>query len=181
MRGGGGTNALHVQTIPFRYSWAGDRQRTSPVSSGLRSPAVSPTARCGAALASTNHPRRLLRPDPSSGYDFEPRSPVSATQHDQRPRLRGRSNKQTFNREDFIYGPQSGDLHRVSDYPVFVEQDMSDAENTFELMFMIPARLYPDKVRTLHQGRVRVHQPDLVCGLQRIRWYSARTTAPASS
>ena len=73
----------------------------------------------------------------SSGYDFEP--PLSGTKNNNTigplKYVEGAVN-QTFTRDDFIYGPQIWRPHRISDYPVFVDQDMSDTSNTFEMMFI---------------------------------------------
>ncbi len=43
---------------------------------------------------------------------------------------------QTFTKEDFIYGPQIWRPCSKADYPIYNGQNMSDADNTFQIMFI---------------------------------------------
>jgi hypothetical protein len=44
--------------------------------------------------------------------------------------------QETFWQDDFAYGPQINRSSSVSNYPIFYGQDMTDTENTFQIMFM---------------------------------------------
>lgn len=43
---------------------------------------------------------------------------------------------ETFGKDDFAYGPQIYKPSSVSNYPIFHGQDMTDTENTFQIMFI---------------------------------------------
>jgi len=44
--------------------------------------------------------------------------------------------QETFWQDDFAYGPQIYKPSSISNYPIFYGQDMTDTENTFQIMFI---------------------------------------------
>jgi len=66
---------------------------------------------------------------------------------------------ETFTKEDFIYGPQIWKpTGNEVDYPLYAGQDMSDAENTFHLMFvdLNTGVLRPNEA-LINRGAVRIN------------------------
>ncbi|MFA7198515.1 MAG: PKD domain-containing protein, partial [Methanoculleus sp.] len=154
--GGGGTNALHVSNDP---SVIRGQVTTTTNQSGefwLTFTGGQPNLHDAVLLLAVNGtiPDDFSVRIRSSGYDFEPPIPgVGNNNTIGDPVYVDGAINQTFTREDFIYGPQIWRPHRVSDYPIFVDQNMSDTENTFELMF-IDLRL--GCTQTKSDGYVRV-------------------------
>ncbi len=73
----------------------------------------------------------------SSGYDFVPPIPsVGNNDTVSDPVYVEGAVDQTFTKEDFIYGPQIWRPFGTPDLPIYCGQDMSDTENTFQLMFI---------------------------------------------
>ena len=136
---GGGTNALHVSNDP---SVTAGQVTTTTDQSGefwLTFTGGQPNLHDAVLLLAVNGtiPDDFSVRIRSSGYDFEPPIPgVGNNNTIGTPTYVDGAINQTFTREDFIYGPQIWRPHRVSDYPIFVGQEMSDTENTFELMFI---------------------------------------------
>ncbi len=136
---GGGTNALHVSNDP---SVTAGQVTTTTDQSGefwFTFTGGQPNLHDAVLLLAVNGtiPDDFSVRIRSSGYDFEPPIPsVGNNNTIGEPVYVDGAINQTFTKEDFIYGPQIWRPHRVSDYPVFVGQDMSDAENTFQLMFI---------------------------------------------
>jgi len=154
--GGGGTNALHVSNDPS--ATAGQVTTTTDQSGEfwLTFTGGQPNLHDAVLLLAVNGtiPDDFSVRIRSSGYDFEPPIPsVGNNNTIGDPVYVDGAINQTFTKEDFIYGPQIWRPHRVSDYPVFVGQDMSDTGNTFELMF-IDLRL--GCTQTKSDGVVRV-------------------------
>ena len=153
---GGGTNALHVSNDPSDV-WG--QVTTTTNQSGefwLTHTGGQPNLHDAVLLLAVNGtiPDDFSVRIRSSGYDFEPPIPgVGNNNTIGDPVYVDGAINQTFTREDFIYGPQIWRPHRVSDYPIFVGQDMSDTANTFELMF-IDLRL--GCTQTKSDGYVRV-------------------------
>ena len=153
---GGGTNALHVSNDPSNTN---GQVTTTTNQSGefwFTFTGGQPNLHDAVLLLAVNGtiPDDFSVRIRSSGYDFEPPIPsVSNNNTISDPVYVDGAINQTFTREDFIYGPQIWRPHRVSDYPVFVGQDMSDTGNTFELMF-IDLRL--GCTQTKSDGYIRV-------------------------
>ena len=153
---GGGTNALHVSNDPSNTN---GQVTTTTNQSGefwLTFTGGQPNLHDAVLLLAVNGtiPDDFSVRIRSSGYDFEPPIPgVGNNNTISDPVYVDGAINQTFTTEDFIYGPQIWRPHRVSDYPVFVGQDMSDTGNTFQLMF-IDLRL--GCTQTKSDGYVRV-------------------------
>ena len=153
---GGGTNALHVSNAPSDTT---GQVTTTTNQSGefwFTFTGGQPNLHDAVLLLAVNGtiPDDFSVRIRSSGYDFEPPIPsVGNNNTISDPVYVDGAINQTFTKEDFIYGPQIWRPHRVSDYPVFVGQDMSDTGNTFELMF-IDLRL--GCTQTKSDGVVRV-------------------------
>ncbi len=66
---------------------------------------------------------------------------------------------ETFTREDFIYGPQIWKpTGNEADYPIYAGQDLSDTENTFQLMFVdLNAGVLRPDTGLENQGAVRIN------------------------
>ncbi len=153
---GGGTNALHVSNDPSVIRGQVTQTTNQSGEFWLTFTGGQPNLHDAVLLLAVNGtiPDDFSVRIRSSGYDFEPPIPgVGNNNTIGTPTYVDGAINQTFMREDFIYGPQIWRPHRVSDYPIFVGQDMSDTENTFELMF-IDLRL--GCTQTKSDGYVRV-------------------------
>ncbi|MDK2974301.1 MAG: hypothetical protein PWP08_672 [Methanofollis sp.] len=91
----------------------------------------------------------------SSGYSFEPPIPgVGNNETISNLTYVEGAVDQTFTKDDFIYGPQIWRPFGNPDLPIYCGQNMSDTENTFQLMF-IDLDLGATKTGT-DQGSIKV-------------------------
>ena len=63
---------------------------------------------------------------PAVGNDFDTNNLIYVTD----------ALNETFNSSDFIYGPQLWKSCSSADYPLYNGEDMSDTNNTFQIMFI---------------------------------------------
>jgi PGF-pre-PGF domain-containing protein len=66
---------------------------------------------------------------------------------------------EVFTKEDFIYGPQIWKpTGNEADYPIYADQDMTDAENTFRIMFVdLNAGVLRPNATLENRGAVRIN------------------------
>ncbi len=135
----GGVNALHITNDPSDSYGQLTKSSNASGEFWITHTGGQPNMHDGVLLLAVNGtiPDDFSVHIRSSGYDFEAPIPGIKNNNTIGPLkyVEGAVN-QTFTRDDFIYGPQTWRPHRISDYPVFVGQDMNDTSNTFELMFI---------------------------------------------
>ena len=137
---GGGTDALHVSDDPSDVRGQVTKTTNQSGEFWLTFTGGQPYLYDGLLLLAVNGtiPDDFSVHIRSSGYEFDeiPAPAVGNVISGLTTSYVDEGINQTFTREDFIYGPQIWRPHRVTDYPVFVDQNMSDTSDTFEMMFI---------------------------------------------
>jgi len=136
----GGLNPLHISTSPSTTS---GQLTTTTNQSGtfyLTFTGGQPTMPDGILMLGVNGsiPDDFAIHVRTSGYNWTLSSPsISNT-----PTLPTTYNyvdgavDQTFNKSDFIYGPQTWKPYAAANYPIYYGQDMSNTADTFRIMFI---------------------------------------------
>ena len=120
----------------------------------------------------------------ASGYNWTPATP--AYTNPPNPTVynyQDVSLDETFNKSDFIYGPQIWKICGQANYPIYHGQDMSNSSNTFQLMFIdLRAGAFYNNASLIHNGAIQInysfHNLTTFAAFDDYGWFSACNWGP---
>ena len=136
---GGGLNPIHISTDPTETS--GQVTTTSDQSGTfwITFTGGQPTMPDAILMLAVNGtiPDDFALTLQSSGYTWDMNPPAVGNDFDTNNLIYVTDAlNETFNSSDFIYGPQLWKFCSSADYPLYNGEDMSDTNNTFQIMFI---------------------------------------------